>query len=564
MDAAPPSLLTRAKQWILYGGAPRHSTREQQDQVFQINMYSLLGWPALTIFGLLHIFVEQSVLIGQLELILGGVILLNAVGLRLSHNIVLARTFFLLTILIVLMMLLVTGGTKGTGAYWLFVYPLLVFFLAGRRQGAWWMGLMLLLIGVVMGLNNFSLIDVPYSFITLRQLLASLLMVSAGVYIYEGARERALTELHDNRRDLQEHLDHMTTFSLKVSLGGTILLANKAAKDASGQGDNLVGVNFAECTLWSFEKSVSRRVQAAFYKALSGQTVNYDEKFKIVGPHGQRILTVNFSLIPILKRTGRIKYILAEAQDITAEQEIDRAKSEFVALASERLGDPLLNISSTADRLINGTHLQPDQLKGMQRIYKNSQYMAALIDDMLLVAKLELGTLPLSPSSNSPIKLTEDVIKEIEATQLSARKLNITTEYQSNPPDMPLDSFVFQTILNNLITNAVTYTPDDGHVYVRINQIEEKLYPESKGSLQIVVQDNGKGIAEADQTKLFTKFFSSSSHTKQQEASGTGLGLYIVKSMVDYAGGIIAFRSEEGIGSTFIVTLPLEGMIAKR
>lgn len=563
MEATSPSLLTRVRLWVFYGGVTKRSTREQQDQVFQVNVYSLLGWAALTVFGLLHIFVERTMFIGQLELILGGVVLLNAVGMRLTHDVALARILFLLTILIVLMMLLVTGGTKGTGAYWLFVYPLLVFFLAGRRQGAWWMGLMVLSIGAVMVLSRLTLIDIPYSFITLRQLLASLLMVGAGVYIYEGARERALAELHDNQRDLQEHLDHMSTFSLKVSLGGTILLANKAAKDASGLGDGLVGSNFMECTLWCFEKNVSRRVEAAFYKALSGQTVNYDEQFKVAGRRGHHVITVNFSLIPILNHAGRIKYVLAEARDISTEQEIDRAKSEFVALASERLGDPLLSVSSAADRLINGTQLQPDQLKEMQRIYTSSQNMAALIDDMLLVAKLELGTLPLSPNPNSPIKLTEDVIKEIEATKLTDRKLDITTEFQGNPPDMPLDSFVFQTILNNLITNAVTYTPDGGHVYVRINTIDEKLSPESKGSLQIVIQDNGRGIAAADQPKLFTKFFRSSD-PKDQASSGTGLGLFIVKSMVEYVGGAIAFRSEEDTGSTFIVSLPIEGMTAKR
>jgi PAS domain S-box-containing protein len=552
-----PSSLSNAR---LQYGTISNAVQTERDQIYVLKAYSAIGFVALTIFGLLHILVENNTLVGWIELVFAGVIALNVLGFRLSRSLLAARLFFLVSIMAVLLVLLITGGTRDTGIFWLFVFPNLAFFLAGKRQGLWWVGSLMVAVAAIVVLAEFSLIHTPYSLITMRQLFFCLAVVVFGVYVYQSARERALQEAHDSRRDLQKYLDHMTTFSVKISLSGAIILANKAAKEASGIGERLIGTSFLEAPWWSFDTIVQRRVEAAFYKVLTGQVVNYDEKFKAVSTRGSAILTVNFSMIPIFDKNQQISYVIAEARDISAEQAVDHAKSEFVGVASRQLQGPIVSAQQLSSRLLTGDtrRLNEQQRADIRELYRNSQHMTTIIGDMLLVSQLELANLPVTPRQTSVSDICQAIIKSIRDIQLKGRRLEINEEYTEHLPDIPIDSDIMRIILSNLITNAVKFTPDTGRVYVRIRRIDEKLQSESQGSLQIEVQDTGRGIPHIDQKKLFTKFFKASNGKGNTE--GTGLGLYIVKLLVEYIGGAIAFQSEENVGSIFIVTLPIEGM----
>ena len=555
----PPTLSTRIRQWLLYGGATGGSTAEL-DRAYVINVYSILGFLALVVFGLLHIFVEENVLLGQIELAIGVVMAINMLAFRLTRTIAVARTFLLVSILLLLQVLLITGGTRNTGIFWFFIFPLTVFFVAGKKQGLWWMAGLMAVVGGILALGQLDVVHTPYNLIAIRQLLISLSVVTFGVYVYQGARERALHEMRESRRDLQEYLDHMTTFNVKINLSGTVLFANKVAKETSGLGEKLIGTNFLEGPWWGFDAQVRRRVAAAFYKALTGEHVNYDEQLKAVSTTGSSILTVNFSMMPIFEGE-RIKYVLAEARDISAEQAIDRAKSEFVALASRQLRTPVSVISRFTELLLGGDAgtMREEQMKYVRQIYENNQHMDKLIRDMLIVSNLELGSLPVKPVRSDLAKLSQEVLQELRASLLGGRKLEIGEDYAEDLPAIDVDPEIVKIILRCLVSNAVTYTPDTGRVSIRISKTEDKLHAESQGSLYLEVQDSGHGIPEADQKKLFTKFFRAAG-AQQKNTGGTGLGLYIVKRLMDYVGGRITFTSKENVGTIFVIMLPLEGM----
>jgi signal transduction histidine kinase len=429
------NFFVRAWRSLLYGG----TAAGQEYLFFVVNAYMLLALLSLVLFGLLNIIEERAVL-GRLELTGGLAVAVNIVALRLTRNVSMARTYFLLIILAMLFVMLVTGGTQGAGIFWFFTFPVIAFFLAGRKQGMWWMAGLYGMVVVALALTRLSVIHVPYAGITIRQLLVSLGVVAVGIYAYQGAREQA-------QRDSQE---------------------------------------------------------------------------------------------------------------------INRAKSEFVTLASHQLRTPISAISWFSELLLSGDSgkLTREQRENLDQIYASNQRMAALVSDMLTVSSLDMKSLPVEPIKADITAISWSVIKALEKSLLSERKLTIHEDYAPNLPKVAVDSSIMHTILHNLISNAIKYTPDGGTITVHISQVSQANENEaqnSQGSLHIEVKDTGYGIPKAEQKKLFSKFFRGS-NIKEKDTDGTGLGLFIVKNLLDYVGGSIHFTSRKNAGSTFTVTLPLEGM----
>jgi signal transduction histidine kinase len=141
---------------------------------------------------------------------------------------------------------------------------------------------------------------------------------------------------------------------------------------------------------------------------------------------------------------------------------------------------------------------------------------------------------------------TSDSIVADLAPQISDKKLNIIKTYGSDVPHLDIGAKTARIILQNLLANAVRYTPPSGTVEIKIEK--------NADGVSVSVKDNGYGIPEDAKSRIFTKLFRAD-NAKEKEPSGTGLGLYLVKSLVDRLGGKIWFESKEGVGSTFYVDL---------
>lgn len=259
---------------------------------------------------------------------------------------------------------------------------------------------------------------------------------------------------------------------------------------------------------------------------------------------------ISFVVSPIILQ-GKSIGLIEVFRDVTKEYEIDKAKTEFVSLASHQLRTPLAAIGWYTEMLLAGDagEISLEQEKYLKEVYKGNKRMVDLVNALLNVSRLDLGTFSVKPEPLSMQELTETVVSEMKAA-FSKKAINLSEEYDVLP-QIEMDKGLTIIILQNLISNAFKYTPEGGSVTVGLYKKED--------SLHISVSDTGYGIPENQQEKVFSKFFRAD-NVKEHDVEGTGLGLYIVKSIIEKAGGTISFTSKENEGTTFSVVFPLSGM----
>ncbi len=230
-------------------------------------------------------------------------------------------------------------------------------------------------------------------------------------------------------------------------------------------------------------------------------------------------------------------------------RQADRAKSEFVSFMAHELRTPMTSIRGYADLLAKGTvgPLTPQQEEFVCTILSNAERMQVLVSDLRDISRIEMGQLRLEVK---PVRLAESLENGPQATrgQIEARSQQLTVEVPENLPLVHADPARLAQILINLLSNAYKYTPEGGHIRVRA-WLQD-------GHVHCAVSDTGVGISPEDRARLFTKFFRSEDPAVQ-EMPGTGLGLCIVRSLVELQGGEIEVESQPGRGTTFAFTVPV-------
>lgn len=227
-----------------------------------------------------------------------------------------------------------------------------------------------------------------------------------------------------------------------------------------------------------------------------------------------------------------------------------RMKSEFVSIVSHQLRSPLSNLKWVIELLTSEEKNQSSEkrLEYFGILKENTSRMAELISDLLVVSRIEQGEFPPQKENVSLEGLVRKVIKEREILS-AASNVKIAFEAEDNLPEIIADPFQIELALENLLDNAIRYTKGGG-------EIEMELKRKDK-SLRFEIQDGGVGIPQEDQKYIFQKFFRSKNVLRQQ-TEGSGLGLYITKSVIEKSKGKIGFKSQEGVGSTFWLTIPIK------
>ena len=273
------------------------------------------------------------------------------------------------------------------------------------------------------------------------------------------------------------------------------------------------------------------------------------------------------SISPIFDKTGEIIYFVGIERDITKEKDVDRAKTEFVSLASHQLRTPLSTVNWYAEMLLAGDvgKVTPKQREYLDEVYRSNQRMVALVNALLNVSRLELGTFVVEPKPTYIVKLARSVIDE-QKPQIDEKRLQFIPSFEKNIPLIQADPKLLRMVVQNLLSNAVKYTPEKGKIELSLALDNEKK------AVLLKISDTGYGIPKNQQDKIFTKLFRAD-NVREMDTEGTGLGLYIVKSIVEHSGGKIWFTSpssakataskEENKGTTFYVTLPFENMKKK-
>lgn len=278
---------------------------------------------------------------------------------------------------------------------------------------------------------------------------------------------------------------------------------------------------------------------------LTGKTISQKSFYR--KKNGQRI-PVDITISPIVlngKPVGAIEVF----RDITLETEIDRMKSDFISLASHQLRTPLSAIKTYSHMLLDGYMgtVNDPQRKSLRTIIAASNRMNELISTLLNITRIESGTITINPKLINLEKLAEEVNKE-HFLQANDRNISLSVKKKSKQiVNVKSDSLILKEVLSNLVSNGIKYTPNGGSVAINIQP--------RRNDMLICVKDTGMGIPIYSQDQVFTKFFRAHNVVKQ-ETSGTGLGLYLVKGLLDSLGGDIWFESIEDKGTCFFVTLP--------
>ncbi len=230
--------------------------------------------------------------------------------------------------------------------------------------------------------------------------------------------------------------------------------------------------------------------------------------------------------------------------------EANRLKTEFVSIVSHQLRTPLTGVKWTIN-LMKKENLFPltgDQAEKLEMIEENNQRMINLVNDLLNIARVEQGRLNVKPTAVHLEKVIQNLMKEYkELAKSSNVKLFFSSKKELKP--VFIDQQGVELVLRNLIDNAIRYTKGEGEVGINLF--------EKKNLIRCEIKDEGVGIPKEDRKRIFQKFFRSQNIMKYQ-TQGTGLGLFIAKSVIDASNGKIGFESEENKGSTFWFELPIK------
>ena len=236
-------------------------------------------------------------------------------------------------------------------------------------------------------------------------------------------------------------------------------------------------------------------------------------------------------------------------RDVTRQRELDRLKDDFVATVSHELRTPLTSMMGFLQMIREGEagELTPEQDRFLSIVYRSSERLQRLVGDLLFVARLDASGIQLQTQDVRVDEVMDEAVESVSATART-RELELVQEIDAVPP-IQGDRERLAQLLGNLLSNAVKFTPAGGTITARTFSVDGHVVAE--------IQDTGIGIPDAEQERLFQRFFRSSTATAQA-IPGTGLGLVISKAIAESHGGTIGVRSRPGEGTCFRVELPIE------
>ena len=258
------------------------------------------------------------------------------------------------------------------------------------------------------------------------------------------------------------------------------------------------------------------------------------------------IRSILLSLLP-LEQKEKKGYGIATLLDSTERKEIEKSKTEFVSLAAHQLRTPLSTLNWYTEMLLTNKEetLTQMQEKYISKLARSTHDMADLVNTLLNVSRIEMGKIPVSIERSNITDIAESVLDELTPDMIE-KKLIVKKEYGSII-DFLTDPKLLRIILQNLVSNAVRYTPENGSITITITQTQKNI--------EVRVSDTGYGIPPEQQDKIFLKLFRAD-NARQKVANGNGLGLYMTKALVEALGGTITFTSAINKGTTFICVLP--------
>lgn len=358
----------------------------------------------------------------------------------------------------------------------------------------------------------------------------------------ELAKRRTLIDLDTEKSRIHTILNHLPNGVIVTDTGGQVVLMNPAFRqllnlEPSTKTGNPIEDYLPDKNLCNLIMEISQ-----------GKHVDYgdipDHEFAL---SNQKYLMARGQ--PVLGERKECLGAVVTVVDITTMKVLDQLKSEFMAKVSHELRSPLSTIHEQLDIVIRdivGGASEHDQFI-LARAKEKTRALIALIGDLLDLSRIEDGSICHEPKS---VRLDEslEMIVDFLKTQAQSKNQTLSLKLPKDPlPEIIADPFALESIFGNLLTNAIKYTQDGGKITVNVDL--------AGINLRVAVTDTGFGIADKYLDKIFERFFRVKDD-KTRYITGTGLGLPIVKELLDTMGGRIDVESRPGKGTTFTVLLP--------
>ena len=346
-------------------------------------------------------------------------------------------------------------------------------------------------------------------------------------------------QLLENNKRMQAVLSSMIEGVLGTSADGTVLTANRAAcRMLSLSPKDLIGRNLLDLIRYpQLREAVDKARQTGSFSKSEFETLD----------RPRRIIKARVTVLPDQPNLG-VSIVL---HDVTELRALETMRRDFVANVSHELKTPLASIKAYAETLLLGAIGDSDKnVSFVQQIESQAELLNRQIQDLLELARVESGKRAVELQTVDVNQVCRECLGQLEA-EAEHRGVELGSELESGEVRALADSVGVSTIIRNLISNAVHYTPRGGQVTVRTRQEET--------SVLIEVVDTGIGIAADQQGRIFERFYRVDK-ARSRDQGGTGLGLAIVKHLVQSFRGSIHLTSQVGKGSRFRIRLPQAGV----
>ena len=574
---------------------------------------SIIGFLLLFVYSLLY-FILDNPFMGWFNLISAGAILVNGLILIYLKNSMLASHVAMSVLYLVCLELLFNGGLGDTGIYWLFLYPILGFLTLSLRGAFLWISALYSSVLFIMIFQfSYGAVITPFSNVELSQSFVSLIFAALLIYFYRNitvqnsqqlgeltmdlrrvnlrlsqqkdelkeyssklqdtvgqlrdtkiAMLNILEDIDEERQKTQKHADELLKFQQAVEYStdhivitdpdGIILYANRSVNTITGfTQKELIGTKAGSKANWG--GLMPRSFYTHMWKELKRKKKPFEGKVNNRRKNGEYYVA-RATISPVFDGNGDIKFFIGIERDVTKEDQIDKMKTEFISLASHQLRTPLSAMKWFLEMLLDGDagDLKKEQKEFVMKVNDSNERMIELVNSLLNVSRIETGRLLIEPMEIDLKHLVMDCVEYMKI-KADAKQQVLKFHCEKSIKPIVLDPKLLRQVLLNLLSNAIKYTPEKGSILVTLTNRSR--------SIIISVKDTGYGIPKKEQEKIFSKFFRAN-NIVHVETDGNGLGLYLAKAVVDAFKGQLWFESEENRGTTFYISIPQKGVIAKK